>query len=118
MKNLNIKRAAMPNLFTGKSVNRTFLYSVCAALFLLGGLLSMKAQSGKAHTGDNSGYDAANAYDLAPLGIGATENYQESHYNSSSSLTNNYGENGNDKWMKITITTYGYLRIAGGSTLG
>lgn len=115
MKNLirTIKKAAMPKLNPFTSVNRTFLYSLCATFLLLTGLLSMKALPG-----DNNGDGPANAYEIPDMELGVNENYWESNYNSYSPLTNTYGDpihSGNDKWLKVHISSYCYLNITTGS---
>jgi hypothetical protein len=115
MKNLNrtIKMAAMPKLSPFTSVNRTFLYSLCAAFLLLTGLLSMKAIDG-----DNNGDGQGNAYTIPDMTLGVNEYYWESNYNSYSPLTNTYGDpihSGSDKWLKVTIYSYCYLQISTGS---
>jgi hypothetical protein len=112
MKNLNktIEKATMPNLIPVTSVNRTFLYSLCAAFLLLTGLLSMKAL-----TGDGSGHDRNNAYELPDLQLGVNENDWETHYTSDSPFENLDGTPGNDKWLRVHILSSSYLTISTGS---
>lgn len=115
MKNLirTIQNALMPKQNPFTSVNRTFLYSLCAAFLLLTGLLSMKALPG-----DENGDGPANAYTIPDMELGVNENYWESNYNSYSPLTNTYGDpihSGSDKWLKVTINSYCYLNISTGS---
>ncbi|WP_214073253.1 pre-peptidase C-terminal domain-containing protein [Mucilaginibacter sp. dw_454] len=75
MKNLNTttKKATMPKLSLITFVNRTFLYSLCAALFLLTCSLSTRAKS------VNLRVFKANPYTLTSLGLGAIADFEKSH---------------------------------------
>ncbi|MDB5001906.1 MAG: hypothetical protein JWQ34_131 [Mucilaginibacter sp.] len=107
MKNLNrtIKKATMPKLSPVTSVNRKFLYSLCAALFLLTCSLSTKAQDGTQADPDT-----------VTLGF---EHKDLTACTSCSPLINNYGDathSGTDRWIKITLIDDGYLTINGGTS--
>jgi hypothetical protein len=126
-----------------KSVNREFLYSLYAVLLLLTCSLLTSAKGGKfghykpnpytltslglgavesfgksllvTSSGDNTGHDAVN-YDPSVVFTdngGGHYYYQNSFYNDSYALENNWGalNSGNDRWIKITVPpgVYGTL---------
>ncbi|MGF7082052.1 hypothetical protein [Mucilaginibacter sp. UYCu711] len=107
MKNLNrtIQRATIPKL------NRKFLYSLCAALFLLSCSLSTKAQDGTISNPDT-----------VVLGLNHISNQNEKYTSactSCSPVTNDYGDathSGPNRYIKITIVNDGYLSIYGGTS--
>ncbi|MES2807085.1 MAG: hypothetical protein V4619_00570 [Bacteroidota bacterium] len=114
MGNLNrtIKEAAMPTLSAVTAVNRKFLYSLCAVLFLLMCSLSTKAQYG---SGPSDLYSLP--YDLG-FGTGQSTFFSNPQCTSCSPFTNSYGNpyhSGNDKWIKIEVKNDGYLSIIGGT---
>ena len=113
MKNLNrtIEKVTMPKLSLVTSVNRQFLYSLCAALFLLTCSLSTKAQSG---------LDSTHTYVLPTFGFSGSNItfLEDSQCTSCSPFTNNYGSSlhsGSDKWIQINVADDGYLTIQGGT---
>jgi hypothetical protein len=112
MKNLNIEKANWPNVFSVKSVNSKFLYSLCAVLFLLTCSLSSKAQYGSS---------ASDLYVMPyTLGFGTgqyTSCYTPVH-TTDYPLVNNYGSlytSGKDKWIQINLASVGTLSITGGT---
>jgi hypothetical protein len=113
MKNLNrtIEKATMPKLSPVTSVNRKFLYSLCAALFLLTCSLSTKAQDGTYAHPDTLTF----GYDYTQY----QNHKQTSACTSCSPLINDYGDathSGTDRWIKITLIDDGYLTIHGGTS--
>ena len=116
MKNLNriIEKATLPKLSPVTSVNRKFLYSLFATLFLLTGSLSTKAQG--------NGTGPTDLYVLPDtLGFTGTHltQFESSACTSCSPLVNNYGDpyNGaSDKWIEINVADAGYLFIHGGTS--
>ena len=118
MKNLNrtIERASMPKLNAVTPVNRKFIYSLCAALLLLTGTLSTKAQCG-------SGTNRTTDYHCLPYTLGFSGSnsayFQDSACTSCSPLTNTAGDaihSGSDEWIRIDIADAGYLSIIGGTS--
>ncbi|MES2809269.1 MAG: PPC domain-containing protein [Bacteroidota bacterium] len=111
MKNLNNQKATMPNFV--KSVSSKFLYSLCAALFLLTCSLSTKAQ-----TGTSSSDLYVMPYTLG-FGSGQYTSCQNAVHTSVSPFVNNYGNpytSGNDKWIQINVASNGTLEISGGTS--
>ncbi|MFD2146024.1 hypothetical protein [Mucilaginibacter antarcticus] len=113
MKNLNIEKATMPNAV--KTVNMKFLYSLCAALFLLTSSLSTKAQT----TGSGT-YDDPYEFVWDVSDYDGSLYYYNSFYNDQSGMSNNWGasNSGNDCWIKLTITTTSTLTVFSGTTSG
>ena len=112
MKSLNIKKATTPNLFSARSVNSRFLYSLCAALFLLTCSLTTKAQTGM---GPTDLY--VMPYTLG-FGPGQYTSCQNAVHTTDYPLTNSYGNpytSGNDKWIQINLASTGTLSITGGT---
>jgi hypothetical protein len=136
MKNLNktLEKATMPKLSPLTSVNRNFLYSLCAALFLLTCSLTTHANNTKAwyrslsgygygffygaFDGNNSGSSFGNAYDIAAntdfnytLGFSGTSvtNFRITPCTSCSPLSG-------EKYLKLTVVDDGYVSISGGTT--
>jgi len=109
MKNLNITiaKAKMSKLPLGTSVNVKWLYSLCTVLFFLVCSLTSQAQT-----------DAATAVDLGSFTPGGRDYYDQSFYNSDYACVNNYGMDGNDYWVKVTVTESCYLKVFLGSTSG
>ncbi len=107
MKNLNIEKAT--TLKTVKSVISKFIYSLCAALFLLMCSLSTNAQTGRRPT-------PTDAIPLDPLELGVVESHYSTYYNAAPGLIDSLGGNGNDLWMRIYIGSTCYFRVYGGST--
>lgn len=133
MKNLNrtIQKATMPKPSPGTSVIRKFLYSLCAALFLLTCSLTSNANNAKsfyrslpgygygfygAVTG-GSGTSFSDAYDLA-------DNNDENHYLGFNSPGDTYFENAvcincsplsGVKFLKLYVANDGYVTITGGT---
>jgi hypothetical protein len=115
MKNLNrtIEKAAMPNPVI--SVNRKFLYSLCAALFLLTCSLSTKAQV-------SNGYGSGTKTDpwvMNTLSFSDTTAIYDSACTACSPLINDDGDanhSGPDKWIKIRLADNAYLSIGGGTS--
>ncbi|MES2377542.1 MAG: hypothetical protein V4553_13240 [Bacteroidota bacterium] len=113
MKNLNrtIQKAIMPKPIPATSVNRKFIYSLCAALFLLTCSLSTKAQDGTQSDPDT-------------LTFGHNYTTYQNHKNTSactscSPVINDYGDaihSGPNRWIKITLIDDGYLTILGGTS--
>lgn len=113
-----------------KNLNKTILYSFCAALFLLTCsflLIPSKNTSGynkpKPKDGDGSGSSRTNAYVPSyTLGFSSpnTAHFQDSQCTSCSGITNNVlGDSfhsGNEKWIKIVPADNGYLTITGGTS--
>jgi hypothetical protein len=100
-----------PKIKNMRKLNKTTLYSFCAALFLLTCSLSTKAQDG---------HNMANAYLITTtFGTGLTNWDQTSCYTTGYGLTNSYtgSDNGpgNDKWHKFHVSNYGYIRVVGGT---
>jgi len=153
MKNLNktLKRAAMPALSTVKSVSKKTLYSLCGVVCLVTCSLSTMAKDrfghfkanpytltslglgaiedfAKSHrallTGNNSGTDFSNAFELFyHLGFTTsattTSYFQQSSCTSCSPITHNYGDpthSGNDMWIHIIVDNAGYLTLRGGTS--
>jgi hypothetical protein len=115
MKNLNrtTEKAIMPKLSPFTTVNRKFLYSLCAVLFLLTCSLSTKAQD---YIGTKTDPDTLTfGYDYTKY----QNHKQTSACTSCSPLINDYGDaihSGTDKWIKITLKNDGYLTIHGGTS--
>jgi hypothetical protein len=114
MKKLNrtIEKTTVPNLRLVTSVNSKFLYSLCAALFLLTCSLSTKAQNG---TGTS---DLATLPYTLGFGTGQSRSFSSSQCTSCYPLTNNHGDpyhSGKDKWIRVDVGSNGYLSILGGT---
>lgn len=141
MKNLTIKKAIWPKLLSVKSVNTKFLYSVGAVLLSLSILLSIKGQPSNTKTSAHGlgtpklvkskllstqtssyGADITNP-DLSVVfeNVGPGHDwYMNGFYNNDYGLTNNWGDSnsGNDRWIKLTITKSGILKIYCGTISG
>jgi|GEM_PF-5634282 hypothetical protein len=116
--NSTIEKATMSKLSPVTSVNRKFLYSLCAALFLLTCSLSTKAQ--RYYIGTQADPDTLTfGYDYTQY----QNHKQTSACTSCSPLTDAYepnpanpGHSGTDKWIEITLKDDGYLTIHGGTS--
>lgn len=90
-----------------KNLNKKWLYSLCAVVVLVTSSLTSNAQTNASSAVDFGSFaPSGRNYDYLPV------------YTTDPACVNNYGMDGNDYWMKITITSSCRLTVSHGSTSG
>jgi hypothetical protein len=107
MKNLNINTGNVRKLGFRRFVNKKWLYSLCAVAVLLTSSLTSKAQT-----------DASTAVDFGTFSLSSRDWDSMPVYTTDYACVNNYGMDGNDYWIKITVTASCYIKIFHGTTSG
>ncbi|WP_256004666.1 hypothetical protein [Pedobacter deserti] len=107
MKNLNINSGNVRKLGFHRIVNKKWLYSLCAVAVLLTSSLTSIAQT-----------DASTAVDFGTFSLSGRDRDGMSVYTTDYACINNYGMDGNDYWIKITVTDPCYILVHHGSTSG
>jgi hypothetical protein len=109
MKNLNIntEEVKKPRLSSGRFTNKKWLRRLCTVVVLLTSSLASNAQT-----------DASTAVDFGTFSLSSRYWDYMPVYTTDYACVNNYGMDGNDYWIKITVTDACYIQIHHGSTSG